>query len=352
MSYRNSRFTIEKGTKDHSKEILEILEEDSFDGDFSLIYTRRPDPIESYNSEGIDNLIIVCKDNKTGEVAGLGAVIIHELYIKKKINRVGYFTGLRIKKKFRYMPIPFKLGYQLLGDYCKETNVKLIYTTILKDNQKVIKMLTKKRKHFPDYNFLRDYKVAIIKTGLRKKKLNGFEFRKASDADLVKLDEFVINNGYKRDFFPKLNVEELIDNFYIVLNVEREIVACGYVCDQRNYKQYIVTNYKGIYKVASYVSKLLKHTKLPKLPDMGKIIKVFNLSNFLVESDDPVIRDYFLRNISNTKNNYDFFTFGTCNDERPKIPHILYESKVYLVSYDEMKYINEFDSIHIECEHL
>ncbi len=98
MNYRSKNFEFRQATVDDGKEMLEILEEADFQGDLSIIYTRRPNPVISFNAEGDDVLIMICQTIDTKEIVGFGVCTIREHYLHGQREKVGYLSGLRIKK--------------------------------------------------------------------------------------------------------------------------------------------------------------------------------------------------------------------------------------------------------------
>jgi hypothetical protein len=52
MSSRNDRYEYRLATPADSPQILEIYESGSFSGQISVLYTRRPDPVQSLMREG------------------------------------------------------------------------------------------------------------------------------------------------------------------------------------------------------------------------------------------------------------------------------------------------------------
>ena len=64
MIFQNNRYIFEAAKPCDGVEMLEILEDEDFKGQISLVYTRRPDAFASINAEGIGAEIVLCRDSE------------------------------------------------------------------------------------------------------------------------------------------------------------------------------------------------------------------------------------------------------------------------------------------------
>lgn len=345
MNSLNKRFTFDVAGPEDGQSVLQILETAAFKGQISLLYTRRPDAYQSFLKEGKEVELLVCRDQKDHAIAGFGAYAIRHLYVNGRPERVAYIFGLRANGAYlKSYPILHK-AYGYLYERLKERKISFCLTTILEENAHASDVLLRTRTFMPSYEFLRNYEVYALKTGMKAKNQNGLVFRMAEEKDIGSLVEFLNNEGKKHQFFPVMSEDDLrqgfhgltLNDFYIVLQGQH-ILAAGAVWDQRSYKQYVVYEYKKSMKVLQRISEALPVLKLPFLPKEGEMLNFFTLSFWAVKDNQRDVFNYFIENLSKTFTPYSFFLVGLCEDHPFKRsilrkPHIVYKSKIYLVDW-------------------
>ena len=351
MNYQNNRFSFELANREDGEQILDILEENDFKGKVALIYTRRPDAYSSLKREGEEVVIIVCRDHKLDRGAGFAACSINRLYFNGEEKRVGYLSGLRIARKYRKQFHLLHRGYHFLEDILADKNIDYYLTTILEENKIVQRLLEKKRKFMPWYEYLDQYHVYTIKTGLRlnEKKRPELILKQARPEDYSQVLDFIEKEGGSNQFFPILDKNILKDKwelesgdfYYLYDQDSNQIVAAGACWDQTEYKQYIVQNYGGIYKLLAPISKVFPLFGYPPLPPVGSILNFFTLSFWTVKDNDGDIFQYFLSSISRRFGGiYSFFNIGLISSHPlcgivKDIPHLVYKSRLYLVNWEK-----------------
>ena len=367
MNYRSKNFEFRQATVNDGKEMLEILEEPDFQGDLSIIYTRRPNPVRSFASEGDDVLIILCQTIDTKEIVGFGVCTIREHYIHGKLEKVGYLSGLRIKKAYRAIPFLLIDAYQELITMIKNKDVSYLYTTVLHDNAKVQQMFEKKRKSFPYYIPIADYTVFCATTRLKKHFSGLYEHRRAAEEDIPQLLELVNTKGSQQDLYPKITREDLLgqtklklDYSQYFLSLDKKdgtILATFYVWRQTNTKQHILHAYKGAYKWLQHIGPLLPYLGYPKLPKEKTELQYYYLSYYAYEEDQIMATEELIRYIASIHDS-DYFLVGMVQtdplyDVMKKIAKITYGSRVYMVDYlkseASAKQIEAISNPYIEC---
>lgn len=347
MNFQNKSFIYETAKPEDGKDILEILEQGGFKGKISLTYTRRPDAYTSLKKEAPQVEIAVCRDSKENRVVGFGVCAIRNLFINGKEEKVGYLLGLRFRgdyaKKHQVLPIGYEFIYSLL----KEKGITYFFTTILEENIYAQKLLEKKRSFMPEYLPIGNYEVYSLKTGQRARK-HEYKFRKAVFTDISQILSFINNYGKSQQLYPVLKEEYLtknvflglsIDKFYILLD-NQEIIAAGAAWDQREYKQYVVNGYGGIFKIIQPISRIFKLFGYPTLPKSNSVLNLFNLSFLGIKDNNYRILEIFLDEIAEAEKSYDLFTIGLyekhpLREAFANRPKIVYRSKIYQVKWDE-----------------
>jgi len=210
---------------DYSDEIRNILNDEEMESLVQVTYEKVPNLFESLQKDSENTPIIVAGiDVKTGYLVGVGACSIFK-------NNIGYLNSFRIKKEYRNK-VNFGKAYEMLITEAKKLGVKNIVTTILEENKIAQKILTKRRKSMPIYEF---YKNIVF-----------FSLKNVKKGDLIVKDEEILNYG----------------NFEIHLK-------------NKTNKKYVVKDYKKIYKFLYKFRKVIAFFGYPEMPEINKI------SNFL-----------------------------------------------------------------------
>ena len=281
---------------DYSDEIRNILDEEEMESLVQVKYEKVPNLFESLQKDSEKRPIIVLGiDVKTRNLVGVGACSIFK-------NNIGYLNSFRIKKEYRNK-VNFGKAYEMLITEAKKLGVKNIITTILEENKIAQKILTKRRKSMPIYEF---YKNIVF-----------FSLKNLKKGDLIVKDEEILNYG----------------NFEIYLK-------------NKTNKKYVVTDYKKIYKLLYKFRKVIAFFGYPEIPEINKI------SNFLYV--DFVLKD---KNVDEKKNknefrkavkfiqnkgyNCDFFMIGSYENSfleknLNKMKVFKYKSKMYRVFYEKI----------------
>lgn len=359
-----NRFIFELANPEDGRELLEIIEETTFSGKISLLYTRRPDAFLSLKSEGEEVDIVICRDLLKKKIAGFGACAIRNLFVNGKKEKVGYLFGLRARKEYRGIYPLLHKGYEFLHNHHKDKNIKLYITTILEDNIYAQKLLERNRKFMPVYKPIGFYEVYAIKKVINTKISSILSFERVKREDLPMIIEFLNKEGKNYQFFPVLEESDLLGkkipgltykNFYFI-HCKKEIYGAGAIWNQINYKQYIIKGYGGIMKLLYPFSFLFPLFGYPALPHIGKKLNFFTLSFWLIKDNNPEIMSHFIYNISRISQGFSFFLVGV-HERNPikyvieKNPHIKYRSKVYLVYWNDENPVtlNEKMIPYLEC---
>ena len=277
---------------DYSDEIKNILNEEEMESLVQIKYEKVPNLFESLQNDSEKTpVIVVGIDTVNNNIVGVGACSIFK-------NNIGYLNSFRIKKEYRNK-VNFGKAYEILIKEVKKYGVKNIITTILEENKIAQKILTKKRKSMPIYEF---YKNIVFFSLKNKKKGN-----------LTVKDEEILDYG----------------NFKIHLK-------------NKSNKKYVVTNYRKIYKFLYKFRKIITLFGYPEMPEIN------NVSNFLYVN--IVLKDKNLNNkkqfrkaiklIQNKGYNCNFVMIGSYENSfeeknLSRMKAFKYKSKLYKVFYEK-----------------
>lgn len=359
-------YVYELATPADNKELLEILEEESFSGPISVLFTRRPDVMTSLSYEGDVAEIMICRDTINHKIALIGAFAINKCYIRGELKHVCYLFNLRLRKSYRGKTrVPY-MGFKHLKLILDKYKIDFVFTTILEDNNYARRLLERKRKSLPTYHYLGNYYVYNFKS-IKADSTSFKNFRRATVEDINKLSLFLTKEGAKNDFFPYIgsnffNNPQIpgldINNFFILLDDYQNICACGLLWDQREFKQYIIKGYSFFFKALSKIPAFVSITGYPPLPKMNIPIAVRTLSFWLVKDNNSKLFCDFLNKIRKSLNKYEALAVGiggnhSLQRELLKTRHIEYKSRAYQVVWDDTNQeLEKFDHFYFETSRM
>lgn len=296
---------------DYSDEIRNILNDEEMESLVQVTYEKVPNLFESLQKDSEKTPIIVAGiDVKTGYLVGVGACSIFK-------KNIGYLNSFRIKKEYRNK-VNFGKAYEMLITEAKKLGVKNIVTTILEENKIAQKILTKRRKSMPIYEF---YKNIVF-----------FSLKNVKKGDLIVKDEEILKYG----------------NFEIHLK-------------NKTNKKYVVKDYKKIYKFLYKFRKVIAFLGYPEMPEINKISN-FLYMDFVLKgknADEKKNKNEFRKAVKFVQNkgyNCDFFMIGSYENSfleknLDKMKVFKYKSKMYKVFYEKIENVerdNNFRNENIE----
>lgn len=296
---------------DYSDEIRNIMNDEEMESLVQVTYEKVPNLFESLQKDSEKTPIIVAGiDVKTGYLVGVGACSIFK-------NNIGYLNSFRIKKEYRNK-VNFGKAYEMLITEAKKLGVKNIVTTILEENKIAQKILTKRRKSMPIYEF---YKNIVF-----------FSLKNVKKCDLIVKDEEILNYG----------------NFEIHLK-------------NKTNKKCVVKDYKKIYKFLYKFRKVIAFLGYPEMPEINKISN-FLYMDFVLKgknADEKKNKNEFRKAVKFVQNkgyNCDFFMIGSYENSfleknLDKMKVFKYKSKMYKVFYEKIENVerdNNFRNENIE----
>lgn len=339
MNCRNKRFTIDLASPSDAEEILKIYENGDFKGNISVLYTRRPDPIKSLRQEGERVVIPILKDQTNNKICGIGCCVIRKAYLNGEIKNTGYLTGLKVLPEYQKRLLPIKDVYNFLYEQTKR-EVDLYYTTILQENTAVQKMLEKRRKNMPEYLYQGDYTVYCFRTGRKVLPSNNYLVQKGEHEGLL---QFFQEQAKKYQFSPEITAmyQNFKQDIFSLCDLEGNILAACLVWNQQDYKQYIITEYKGIHKLLQRLP--LKFCGYPPLPPKNTPANYACVAMLYFSEYDPKLTRYFIEKVAEYVIEYDFLMLGLSANHPletifTQIKHLKYQSRLYLVSWDNQLY--------------
>jgi hypothetical protein len=359
------RFHFERARPTDGAELEEILELQHFTGRIGLAYNRRPDALASFLLEGDPVEVIVCRDGTKGRVAGLGVSAVRSLFVNGLPREVGYLCGLRARPEYIRATTVLHRGYARLREL-EARPPSFFLTSILEENLYARRLLEKKRPFMPVYAPLCAYTVFAMATGSLPRRAAERGVRPASASDLTRLVSFLCDHGKGQQFFPVVAENSLGRPPFTTLRVEdfllceREgrIAAAAALWDQRSYRQFRVTGYGGLLRLARPLSGLLPLWGLPALPRAGEDVGYLTLCLMAVSGNDPALFEQLLQGAIAAAHRVPVLVAGVAAGHPLEAVlaarrHISYRSRIYLVFWPEQgaaaSAVRRDVPLHIEC---
>lgn len=335
MNYQSKRFYLSFAEEKDDEDILELYESLDYKGNISILYTKRPSPVKSLKLEGELCYLPIIRERGTGRLAAVGSLVIRKSWIKGELKRAGYLGTLKIHKEYRNKVPYISKVYNILYEETKDM-VDVYYTTILSENIEAMKILEKPRKNMPTYKFVEDYVTFFYKTGVKSAD-SAYRLEKGLNGEVWEY----IRRNYKEDLAP--NPFDFFNNddfeYFAVRNSDNEILGAFCIWDQSRYKQYIVTEYRGLYKIIKNLPVGL--LGYPSFPEEKKDIKYSTLS--FVAADNRDVFKFIVDKACESAAEYDFLMIGSVKGHSyfgvlDKRKGVKYRSKLYTVEFREKVY--------------
>lgn len=335
MNTLNKRYTLHIATEADSEAIKELYEANDFDGAIRVQFLRNPDVFQSLKNEGEKLVVLLLRDiQKDNRAIGMGVCIIRREYIHRKEKRIGYLTGLKIlpvyRKKIRFIPAI----YEYLNEQTKD-DVDVYYTTILSSNLIAQKMLERKHTNMPGYHYHGDYTTYFFSPKCSSNK--SFCLNRGVTEELKQFyREQLANCDFCPSEIEKYSIPE--DMFFHLHDKTGAIVAACAVWNQQKNKQYKVSGYKGIYRIAPYLP--LKFFGYPRFPKPSSDCNYLTYAFVRAKNNNPEIAEILIRKTSELFRKSDFLMLGL-HKSNPlnvlfgNIRHVKYQSRFYTVSWDK-----------------
>jgi hypothetical protein len=346
MNFPNDKYELALATAQDVQEIKSVFESGEFDGRIAVQFLRNPDPITSFEKEGEKVFLLVLKDKPKNKLIGIGACIIRKVVKRGEIVRMGYLAGLKIIPEYQRKVLFISQIYQQLQELTKE-KADFYFSTILKENTLAQKLLEKPRKGMPLYEYLGDYRVYFCKSGIRnrlKLLLTKDEKYTARRCRSEELSDFYACQAMRSELsLEDIAAYDLKNAQFYGLFCQDTLVACGYVLNQQNYKQYVVKKYGGVYRLLSKLpTRLMGYPSFPKAGETANCA----CAGIWADGNNEMYVHKLWQFMKQDAVEFDFLMLGL-HKSHPlrayfeKTKQISYDSRCYVVDYEANKEVYE-----------
>lgn len=326
MNFQNDRYTLRFATDADNNGICNIFRSDIFGGDLSVQYLRGEKPLASYLKEGTPRIMVII-DNRENFTAAVGGAVLRNEYVNGKIALVGYLTGLKIHPDYRGKIRFIADCYRFLYEGIKQCDC--FYTTILDGNTAAIRLLEKRHRNMPVYTYLGHYTTYCFHGG---KKIISVEIGNTKGFSKIMENHFSEYNLTPADF----KSEGFGDNKFYCVRENGEITACCFLGTRQYDKQYKMSDYGGIYRLASHLpTKLFGY---PEFPRPNSLINYGTVSYLYIKDNNSRLCRDFLRTVA-ALSGYKLIMWGGFETNPlcktlDKMKTVKYGSRLYSVGFN------------------
>jgi hypothetical protein len=335
MNGRNN-WELSLANHEDSPGIQKVFDDVDFKGDISVKFTRAPDPYVSFQNDG-DNIILpIVRDPDTQEIIAVGTCVIRKEFVNGIVRNVGYLTGLKIMERYQKRLNCIRQAYEFLGQQTASYGL-YYYTTILKSNEAAIRLLEKRHHGMPPYLYQGEYTVYCLGTGF-KASSKGYTFTRGHTPAMA---------AFYQKHLPRYNLAPVNErlhglsdlDFYALSSPTGDILAACAIWNQQSYKQYIISNYSGIYQALSHLP--THWFGYPKMPKPGSSANYASIASLIIPEENMEISQMFLALICQEAKQYDFIMLGLFENHLltsilENHRHIKYQSRLYTVDYSQI----------------
>jgi hypothetical protein len=361
------RFQFDRAGPEDGIEMEDILELQPFEGRIGLAYSRRPDAFASLMLEGNPVDVVVCRDRRECRIAAMGMSAVRLLHVNGRPLEVGYLFGLRARPEYVHA-FPLHRGYARIHEL-QTRPTPFFLTSILEENIYAQRLLEKRRPFMPVYEPLCLYTVFAMGTGRPARPSARKGVRRAGVSDLPRLVSFIAEHGKGEQFFPVVTEDSfgrppfttLRAEDFLLWEEQGSILGAVGLWNQRSYRQYRVTGYRGLFHLLRPLSHVLSPSGFPVLPRTGEELPYLTLCLPSVRGSDPALFDALIQEALAAARGSSVLLAGVAaghpfESVLAARRHVSYRSRIYLVWWPEqasaVSTVSRDMPLHIECGFL
>ncbi len=294
-----TRFQFSLANNNDDAALRKRMSNDVLQGSIAVSFRREPSYFSGTVIQGEQAQVIKCVDNRSGQLAGLGARLQLDAFINGQQQRIGYLSDLRGDSDYRGGTLLAR-GYRYLRELHTADPLPLYYSLILEGNTLALHNLTKGRAGLPIYQHMGKILTPAIHLDLPRKTVSepGLRIQAASTNQLPAVFKFIQRQYAHKQFAPIYNAEQIgssrlsglrADDILVATRGD-EIVGTIAAWDQRHIRQTHIERYspllstmRPIYNLAAAAS------PLKPLPAVGSVVPYFYLALVAIDNDNPTI---------------------------------------------------------------
>ncbi len=337
--------------------IRALLRRHAMGGAIELTLEREPDTRLAAAVEGDPHHTVIVREQATGNIVGVGARSVRDVWFNGRPARLGYLGMLRREPQLLGHRHVLQQSLELLESTRGDDELRFDLTSIVTDNHAARRLLERGLRGLPTYTPWVQWVTLMIPTTRRAAPIDP-DITAARRDDLPHLTEHLNRHYRARQFAPRITSEELLSpgrsrglalDDFLLLRCHGEILGCMACWDQRSFKQVVVRRYSpGLTIARPLVNGWLRLSGQPCLPAPGQALRMGYLSHVATDEDPSILaRLVQSARAMAAARGLDYLALGLCTTD----PALLllcqrfkprtYHSNLYLVSSNER-------AVHIE----
>lgn len=331
-----------------------VLRQAPMPGSVSLAFSREPSFFIAEQAGSVRHQTLICQDQESGKITGIGGRSVRKLYIDGAQKTVGYLSSLRLLTEVR-SSMTLVRGYKFFRSLHGDGEVPYYFTTILDENRYAQQILESGRAGMPTYvpvGMLVTYLIPIRKKVSRKLR---HEVLSCNADALPQAHECLSEWNSRHQFAPAYTLDDisgdtgLLPNFSLkdlyVCKERGEVVGTLGVWDQQSFKQTIVTDYSAKIKaVRPFYNGIARLRGRPTLPNVGESIRSVYASFVSAKDDNTEVFESLINKACTEWSGcgHDYLLVGLSEENKlaafaRRLASRELKSRIYLVHWPEEK---------------
>ncbi len=292
----STRFAV--ATETDEAAIRRLLRSNPMRGAISLSLEREPDYFDGSNLAGGNDQTIVAFANS--QLVSVGRCTQRECWLNGAARNVGYLSELRLDATARGRFGILREGYKFLHALQRENRADLYFTSIAEDNERARRLFENGAHGLPQYGFLAELDTLLIAIPRRQRSAK-LHVEIATPQHIP--DMLRVLNSQRHQLATVWTAERLLalENHglplhrFLLARDGGEIIACGALWDQRQFRQTVIRGYSRALRVVRPVVNFLSHIiATPRLPPVDSALAHAFLSPLSVMSCAETILPDFI----------------------------------------------------------
>ncbi|MEK7705048.1 MAG: hypothetical protein AAB426_08825 [Myxococcota bacterium] len=292
-------YTFRLAIDDDDAALRALLRDVEIPGPIAITMEREPSFFVSSQVEGPLHQTIVCCDDTSGNIVGLGSRSVRRAYVNGEEQALGYLSQLRAAPNHRGRGILLKQAFRLLHELHRDGAAPLYMTTIVADSPLAQRVLTRDWEGKPTYELRAPLGTYVLALGRCRAppRPSGTRVRTATSEDVVAIVDCLARNHRRTNFAPVWSAADirggpqtpgLTPRDFVLSEEDGRVTGCVALWDQSAFKQNVVRGYTkalaAIRPVVNFGAGLLGQ---PRLPAVGAPLRSVFFSHLAVDEDDP-----------------------------------------------------------------
>lgn len=331
-----------------------VLRRTPMPGSVSLVFSREPSFFIAEQAGSVKHQILICQDEESGKIAGIGSRSVRRLYIDGVQKTVGYLSSLRLLPEVR-SGMTLVRGYKFFRSLHGDGAVPYYFTTILNENRYAQQILEGGRVGMPTYvpiGMLVTYLIPIRKKVSRKLR---YEVLSCNADTLPQAYECLSKWNGRHQFAPAYTLADLSGDTGLlpsfspkdlyVCKERGEVIGTLGVWDQQSFKQTIVADYSAKMKaVRPFYNGIARLRGRPTLPNVGESIRSIHAAFVSAKDNNTEIFESLIDKACSEWSGYghDYLLVGLSEENKlaavaRRFASRELKSRIYLVHWPEEK---------------